>query len=457
MEDAWAGARGTPSATGTLVWPDPKEAAPKIREWHFPGKARSRYKAGLAVWASPAAAVVDGRPMAFVGGYGQTMYAMDLAEKKIRWSWITNGEIASGPAVGWVGEEQAVFWGSADRTLYAHFASTGARLWERELVRPTGSMSGAEISSPLLYADRLYVTCFAYDRALARNEQKGWLFALDKRTGGVLWKLEVSRGPLGSPAGRTIGGRFIAFVATRDGLLQAFDLSAGGPRRLWSFQMPHEVLGSPAIEEGTETPLLFLGSKFGSLIAIDALSGRERWRRMAGNWIDNGACVGEIHGERVVFVGSHDYCLYAFRSADGELIWRRRLGGEVYSAPSFLHLPDRPAVAVAALDNHVYVLDARDGNIISAYYTGSPIWDKVSKGDTVWGSPVALEALAQSALIHGSFNNTVYVIPLVGECSLRALTRSQTSLWYGMGAVAAIFFGVLLPVILRLPARRGAA
>jgi len=448
----WSAQRGTAAARAVCKWFSDLPP-PEIREWHFRHKANRRYKMGLAVWASPAVAVVEGRPMAFIGGYDQTMHALDLAAKEERWAKITNGEIADAPAVGVVDGEQVVFWGSADRSVYAYAAATGRRLWTRELVPATSTMTSASLSAPLLNDGVLYITCFAYDKALPRNMQEGWLFALDMATGRELWRREISQGPASAPVGRRIGGRFILFVAARKGLLQAFDCSESGPRPLWTFQMPHEVLGSPAVEENTERPLLFLGSKFGNLIAIDALTGREVWQHMAGNWIDNTACVGEVDGERVVFVGSHDYNLYAFRAADGEMLWRRHLGGEVYSAPVLFRLEDRPAVAACALDNHIYVLDARDGKVITAFFTGQPIWDKVSKGETLWGSPVAFEAGMQTALIHGSFNDTVYVLPVLGDTTLRARARTPAALWRSLGIVLLLFLCVVVPVIVKWPER----
>ena len=449
----WVSLRGTASGRGNCRWISEVQP-PEIREWHFTSKANRRYKMGLAVWASPAVALVRGRPMAFIGGYDQTLHALDLAEKERVWFKITNGEIASPPAVGLVEGRQVVFWGSADRTVYAHFAENGRRLWTRELVKPTNTMGDVRLSAPLLHDGVLYITCFVHDKALARNKQQGWLFALDMSDGRVRWRYEVSQGPVSSPVGRMIDGRFVLFVAARKGLLQALDVSDKHPVRRWRFQMAHEVLGSPVVEEGTSGPLLFLGSKFGNLVAIDARTGVERWQRMAGNWIDNTACIGEMDGERVVFVGSHDYNVYAFRARDGEELWRRRLGGEAYSAPVFLHLNGQPTVAAGSLDNHLYILDARDGKVITAYFTGRPIWDKVSKGDTLWGSPVVFEAGEQTAIIHGSFNDTVYILPLNGECSLKSRVRSAASLWYSLGVVFVLFLGVVVPLVTRLPSRR---
>ena len=448
----WVSLRGTASGRGACKWILPGNP-PQIKEWHFFSKTNRRYKMGLAVWASPAVALVRGRPMAFIGGYDQTMHALDLASKERIWSKITNAEIAAPPALGLVSGRQVLFWGSADRTVYAHLAATGERVWTRELVKPTNTMGEAKLSAPLLHDGVLYITCFVHDKALARNKQKGWLFALNMADGTVRWKYEISQGPVSSPVGRMINGRFMIFVAARKGLLQAFDVSNVRPKPVWEFQMAHEVLGSPVIEEGTETPLLFLGSKFGNLVAVDARTGQEQWQRMAGNWIDNSACIGEIDNERVIFVGSHDYNLYAFRASDGEELWRRRLGGEVFSAPSFFHLNGQPAVAAASLDNHLYIINASNGKVITSYFTGRPIWDKVSKGDTVWGSPVVFEAGDQSAIIYGSFNDTVFVLPLIGETSLRAQVRSAASLWYSLGIVLVVFLGIILPVVIKLPSR----
>ena len=451
-DTVWTAPRGTVSGAATCRM-SADATPPEIREWHFTSKTNRRYKPGLAVWASPALAVVRGRPMAFLGGYDQTMHALDLAEKRQAWFKITNGEIAGPPVVGLVGGEQIVFWGSADRTVYAHRAEDGRRLWSRELVRATSTMSDAAVSAPLLHEGTLYVCCFVYDKALSRSAQKGWLFALDAAKGTVLWQYEVSQGPVSAPAGRTLDGRFVVFVAARKGLLQALDVAGGTPKPLWRFQMPHEVLGSPAVEEETSAPLLFLGTKFGNLIAVDARTGEEVWQRMAGNWIDNSACIGTVGDERIVFAGSHDYNLYAFRARDGEPIWRRRLGGEVYSAPAFFQLDGEPAVAAAALDDHVYILSARDGSVLTSYFTGRPIWDKVAKGETVWGSSAVLEAGAQTAIVHGSFNDTVYVLPLGGECRLRAQVRSSASLWWSLGVVLVLFLGLVLPLVVLLPSR----
>ena len=111
---------------------------------------------------------------------------------------------------------------------------------------------------------------------------------------------------MSSPVGFEIDGKLHIAIAARRGLLQCFDVSGGIPSRAWQFQMPHEVMGSPVVSTDRERPLLFLGSKFGDLIAVDARSGEKVWRRMAGNWIDNSACIGDLDGNGLTDLAVYD-------------------------------------------------------------------------------------------------------------------------------------------------------
>jgi outer membrane protein assembly factor BamB len=437
----WTAGRGDAQGAAALAW----EPTGEIQEWHYIWKTDRRYRTGVAIWASPALALVKGRPVAFIGGCDQTLHALDLLDKRVLWRRMTNAEIGAAPVAGEVGGRTVVFFASNDRTLYALDAMTGVTLWTRELEPASPTLGESSFTSPLLFQGRLYVAGFTYDRSLGRNNQVSRLYCLDPETGQLGWALPIGSGFTSEPVGFAAGGRPCVAVAARRGLLQVFAVEGKAPVRLWTYQMPHEVLGAPAVETNGADPVLVLGSKYGNLIALEAATGRERWKRMAGNWFDNAACIGNVDGTNVVFAGSYDYNVYAIRAADGAVLWKRPLGGEVFSAPAFFTLNGRPTVAVAALDNHVHVLDARSGAILTSYYTGRPVWDKVSKGDTLWGSPAVLEAGDESAVIQGSFNDTVYVLPLVKPCTMQARARSAKSLWLSLGIVALLFTGVVLP------------
>jgi outer membrane protein assembly factor BamB len=454
ITDSWPGIRGNASGTASIVYDGKNE----MREWHFKYKAGRRYRTGACVWASPALAIVKGKPMAFIGGYNQAMHALDLSTKRVVWKKISNGEISSTPAIGKIDGNDIVFWSSSDRTLYANRASDGSQIWTRELIPASPSLGDVTVASPVIHKGKLYVTVFAYDRSLSKSDQSGLLFCIDPKYGNVLWVKKIITGFLNSPVAFVHNWKSFLLATSRRGLVVCLDLSEVGPgspaRSVWTFQMPHEVLGSPAVLEG-KRPIVFLGSKYGNLIAIDAITGKEVWQRMAGNWIDNTVCVGKIDEEDAIFTGSYDYQVYAFKARNGELIWKKAVGGEIYSAPAFFHVNDHPYLVVSALDNHLYVLDARKGELHSSYFTGNPIWDRIAKGETLWGSPAVVSSGDNTVIVHGSYDDTVYAIPFMKEVSVRATARSVAGLWMSIGIVFMVFSFVVLPLVIYLPRRKG--
>ncbi|MCX7591360.1 MAG: PQQ-binding-like beta-propeller repeat protein, partial [Kiritimatiellae bacterium] len=210
------------------------------------------------------------------------------------------------------------------------------------------------------------------------------------------------------------------------------------------------VLGSPALWSGSEPPLLFLGSKFGDLIAINALSGEKCWHKMTGNWVDNNACCGLVNGRATVFVGSHDYSLYALDARSGELIWRRPLGAEVFSAPCLFEHRGKFFVAAACLDDRLYVVDAATGQIEACFRTGRPTWDKVPKGETLWGSPIAVTDGTNASVVLGSYDGYVYAFPMTGESRYRVTPRKTAGLWLSVLVIGMVLAG-LLPLLARIP------
>ncbi len=443
----WYSGRGTGEGKASIIYSGDRE----LNEWHYIYKSNRRYKPGLAVWASPALAVVGGHPMAFIGGYDQTMHALDLVEKNVVWRKITNGEIQSAPAIAKVDGADVVFWGSADRTVYAYSAFSGRKLWTRELIEPSSTLGQIFISSPYIHGNNLYISCFAYDKSIPRNEQRGFLFCLDTKTGDIRFRLAVSTGILSDPVGFEIDGRQYIAVCARRGLLQCFDVNADMPNKVWEYQMPHEVLASPVVTVDTDPPMLYLGSKYGNFTAVNARNGKEVWQKMAGNWIDNSASIGEINGRKTVFVGSHDYCVYSFDAQTGNLNWKKPVGGEVFSTPTFFRVDGEPYICIASLDNHLYIIDAKNGIIFNSYFTGNPIWDKLPKGEYLWGSPASIEAGADTCIVYGSFNDMVYSIPIMKPCAITAMARSVKSLWISLLAVFLIFCGIIMPVVLKIP------
>ncbi|HRR27992.1 MAG TPA: hypothetical protein P5270_01380, partial [Victivallales bacterium] len=175
-DDFWPMFRRAENCDGSLYWDNPNKIA--INEWHLKReKIKNRkYSRDIPVWTSPALSIVNGIPMAYAGGCDQTLYALNLAEKKIAWTKITNGNIIDSPIVANFAGQQLVFFSSSDRTIYCCEAFSGRVFWTKELIQPSNTISGVEISSPSFHQDKIYLNCFAYDKSLPRNEQKAELF-----------------------------------------------------------------------------------------------------------------------------------------------------------------------------------------------------------------------------------------------------------------------------------------
>ncbi len=91
-------------------------------------------------------------------------------------------------------------------------------------------------------------------------------------------------------------------------------LLAAGPPVVW--HAPGEGRGTPAVDDAT----VYFTSKRHEVIAFDAATGRERWRRATGEQGDEAFGFSAVVAGSVVAVG--DYDLIAFERATGTLRWR---------------------------------------------------------------------------------------------------------------------------------------
>jgi outer membrane protein assembly factor BamB len=138
------------------------------------------------------------------------------------------------------------------------------------------------------------------------------------------------------------------------GALFAIDAGSGVER--WRFSTIGEVRSSPAVADG----VVYIGSggahdaedeqepDRGSLYAVDAATGAERWRFAAGGAIDSSPAI--VDG--VVYVGSGDGSLLAIEAATGVELWRFQTDGEVGSSPAVVD----GVVYVGSTDGFIYAV-----------------------------------------------------------------------------------------------------
>jgi outer membrane protein assembly factor BamB len=256
---------------------------------------------------------------------------------RVAWRFETRGPVRSTPALA----GGVLYFGSSDGHLYAVRATDGEPLWTFEASAPVAS-SPAVTDRAVIFADRANV-----------------FYALDRRDGGLLWSREtgpdrplswgregwdyLSASPVllsdgnlaagdladGDLADGELGDGGLALIGSGDGTLYALDAESGEER--WRFETERRIRSTPAVADG----VAYFGGGDGVFYALDVGSGETRWTfettGVGLNSADFGFDRTQIQGsaaiaDGTVYFGSRDGSLYALDAATGELRWHREDG-----------------------------------------------------------------------------------------------------------------------------------
>jgi outer membrane protein assembly factor BamB len=254
------------------------------------------------VWRVPLGAdsrsgvTVDG-DIAYVGDQDGTLYAVDVADGRVRWTSEMPGRIDISIAAS-DGRAVAISRNDESRRVVvaAHEADDGERLWQI-----TPQLSATAASSAALTEDAVIVGLA--DRLVR---------AFGVEDGEERWSSLALQlfSPLTAPA----VGEDAVYVADIGGGLYRLDPVDGD--RGWSFQFNEVVVrSSPVIIDRW----VLLGLNDGRLVAVDAASGRLNWQSAPSQGL---AGTIAVTSEAIVAVrGGNDPGLVAFENdPDGQLI-----------------------------------------------------------------------------------------------------------------------------------------
>lgn len=214
----------------------------------------------------------------FTGSQRGRVYALDTATGCIWWTFDASAEVRSAPTLGTdaQGRINALYFGDFNANVYAVNPRTGALLWKKSVQdHPQGMQTG----SLTLYRDRLYVPMSSSEVVSAINQTyacctfRGGISALDSRTGQTLWRMHTTEPPI--ETGRTSVG------------VRSFGPS-GAP--VWSTPTVDETRGLLYFGTGENYSSPANGMS-DSIVAVELATGAVRWVRqtIAGDaW--NAAC-----------------------------------------------------------------------------------------------------------------------------------------------------------------------
>jgi outer membrane protein assembly factor BamB len=223
---------------------------------------------------------------------------------------------------------------------FALDAKTGKVIWERRIGR-------LNASSPAYYKHHLYIV----------NLVPGHIVKLDAKTGKIVWKHSLPARAESSPVviDRTV------YFGCENGELYALSTGRGDIR--WATQLGGPVKSAPAYYGGR----LYVGDYGGYMNAVDAKTGKLVWQ--SGSLGPGFGGSGEFYSTPAVaygrvYAGNNDGRVYSYDTSDGELAWSYSTGGYVYSGPAVAntgHSP--PTVFIGSFDGNIYALDAKDGSL----------------------------------------------------------------------------------------------
>ncbi len=176
-----------------------------------------------------------------------TLYALE-PNGQLRWTFTTQAALWAPPAT----DGQRLYLASMDHHLYALDAATGKELWRLK-------MEGALTSTPTLLDGVLYV-----------GELATQVAAVDAAQGQVLWQTPTDAWVWHSP---TPLGDDALVVGDMEG--QVYALARGDGQVRWQTEVPGGVIGAPAVVEDT----VFVTTRQGQLVALDAASGAVKWTK----------------------------------------------------------------------------------------------------------------------------------------------------------------------------------
>ena len=308
-----------------------------------------------------AAPVKERRPKRVVLNEPWTTYAYDLQRTHLAffplrppyrriWTVRTGYYIEFPPAVAY----DRVFVAQLKGRFFAIDAKTGDVIWQKRFRACTAA--SPTVSKGVLYQPYLPQPC-----DYASRSRRGFIVAMKVQGGKELWRFPVTT------EASLLLRKGVLYFGGWDGYVYA--LRIRDRKVLWKYRADHELNSSPAYANGT----IYIGSNGGTLYALDVQTGKPRWtarsfasRRWGHEYFYATPTV--AYGR--VFIGNSDGIVYAFGATTGRLclgapdrqlrlLRQQRCGGGT--------------IYVGSYDGALYALDAATGRVKWRFQAASAI------------------------------------------------------------------------------------
>ncbi|BBN82231.1 hypothetical protein PA25_22160 [Pseudoalteromonas sp. A25] len=256
---------------------------------------------------------------AYFGSDDGKLYALNVEQPYLKWTYSTQGIVRSKPAIS----NHQLFFSSDDGYLYALNRWSGTLLWKANL-------DDADIprylpanhapwefdyakSSPIVNGAHVYV-----------GSANGKLYALSAYSGQVLWTFDTK----GKIRSTPIIKDNLLYISNFNGTTYAINRFTAD--QVWSHQSSGAITSHPEIVDDA----LVIGSRDTKLYALDLITGKEHWHLQypEASWVDSSASA-DPNG-KYFYIGSSDLnMLYKINIENGDIEWQFNTGGWAWGKP----------------------------------------------------------------------------------------------------------------------------
>ena len=236
------------------------------------------------------------------------VYALSLANGSLLWEYVVNKPELSGPGPNGVAVADGVIYGFTPTAAFALDAATGHPLWVNKKILKKGQ--GTFGIQPQVANGRVYAAS-----QYGSGKGGGLLFALNAKTGKLLWKFNtLKKTSVGvTSLGLGAGGAWETPLVGADG---SVTYGTGNP-----YQTLKSAVDSPA-------KLLYTDSE----VTLNAATGKLRWyfQAVPNDFKDfdmqASPIATTINGQRAIIGGGKMGIVYAMNAVSGALLWKAPVG-----------------------------------------------------------------------------------------------------------------------------------
>jgi alcohol dehydrogenase (cytochrome c) len=265
--------------------------------------------------------VVDG---ALIGTTEQDIFSIDPATCRERWRTHENlGHAAVNRGAAYL--DGLVYRGTGDGRVLAYDFKTGARVWQSTIANPSAGESVP--SAPIAWNGLIFVGSAGGDR----KGGKGRMYALDAKTGRIVWEFFlVPKGP--SDVTRGVQGASPLDSSTWENQASSIPISGGGT---WTSYTLDPASGELYVPAGNSAPDFARDVRkgenlySGSVVVLDAKTGayKRHYPLTSGDWHDwdvsnTPALLRTRGGTLLMAVAPKNGYLYGFNLDSSALMYR---------------------------------------------------------------------------------------------------------------------------------------